>query len=148
MARLHSLGTGVLTWDAIERRSDRYGAVWLMPDGYNSSMSESEPPSLVRAESVDAFKGRRGHLFAVVVATRKSTHIGDLFHGVFPRIPEVGQVIELGQGDLFRSNNYVGGTAVGVRPADGRDTMWMDIRALYDAHEQTVELFFSPAEDA
>lgn len=148
MARqLHSLGTGVLTWDAVERRSDRYGAVYLIPDGCNS-MTESDTPSLVRAESVDALSGRRGHLLAVVVATRKSTHIGDLFHGIFPRTPEVGQVIELGHGDLFRSNNYAGGASVGVRPDDGRDEMWMDVRALYDAHEQTVELFFSPTEDA
>lgn len=38
----------------------------------------------------------------------------------------------------------LGGAQVGLRPDDGRDYDWLDIRALYDAHEQTVELYFQP----
>lgn len=137
------LGTGVLTWDAQERRSDRYGTVYLLAEGHNS-LSSAPCPSLVDERIAASWADRRGDLIAVVKETRESTHIGDLFHGVFPRKPEVGQIIALGTGTLFCAKPYYGGTAVGLRPDDGRAEQWLNIRSLYDAHEQTVDLFFHP----
>jgi hypothetical protein len=44
----------------------------------------------------------------------------------------------LGKGTLFFADDET----VGIRPDDGRDTLWMDIKALYNAHDQTVTLCF------
>ncbi|OIM94091.1 hypothetical protein BLN97_12520 [Bradyrhizobium elkanii] len=100
--------------------------------------------SLIDVEAARAFEGRRGDLVAVVKETRESTHIGDLFRGVSPRTPEVGQIIALGSGTLIIEPAPEGGVMVGLRPDDGRDSDWLRIRALYDAHEQTVDLHFHP----
>ena len=139
-----SLGIGTLTWNVNERRSDRYGTVYLIEDGIDS-MSDVKAKSLIRrTPQTDAIQGAAGRLIAVVQTARKSTHIGDLFRGVFPRIPRIGQTIVLGTGKLFFAAAPEGGSQVGLLPEDGRDSDWLDIRALYDCHEQTVELFFEP----
>lgn len=138
------LGTGVLTWTPNERRSDRYGAVYLVKEGGNSLSTDGPWPSLVDEATACAFEGFAGELIAVVKIARDSTHIGDFFRDVYPRKPEVGQIIVLGKGRLFRTSAPDGGIGVGLRPDDGRETDWLDIRALYDAHEQTVELSFVP----
>ena len=142
-AQIH-LGEGVLTWEAYERRSDRYGCVYLMGEGGNSLSTEIFP-SKIAIGTAEMCSGKRGQLIAVVKETRRSTHIGDLFRGVAPVTPEVGEIISLGTG-LFFVNGITGtpGAAVGLRPEDGRPSDWLDIKALYRAHEQTVELFFIP----
>ena len=136
-----SLGVGTLTWARSERISDRYGTVYLVPDG-NNSLSVVPSRSLIKVDSGDLLKV--GELLAVVKQTRRSTHIGDLFHGISPRTPEVGQIIVFGKGKLFCEPAPEGGDQVGVRPLDGRPDLWLEMRSLYDAHEQTVELFFHP----
>ncbi|MFH0892455.1 MAG: hypothetical protein V1867_06785 [Candidatus Falkowbacteria bacterium] len=121
------LGTGILNWDRGERVSDRYGTVKLF--------------AFLGQEDTCAFntelQGQNGQLVAKVLKTRHSDHIGDLFRGVFPETPEVGEEIVLGRGELFFERD-----AVGLRPDDGRESLWLDIRKLYRAHLQTVELFF------
>jgi hypothetical protein len=82
--------------------------------------------------------GKHGRLVAIVKEVRPSHHVGDLYHGVFPQTPQVGQHIMLGKGTLFFADDET----VGIRPDDGRDTLWMDIKALYNAHDQTVTLCF------
>ena len=79
-----------------------------------------------------------GRLVAIVRETRKSRHIGDVVHGVAPITPQVGQEIVLGEGMLF----FRGYESVGVQPVNYRHTLWLDIEALYNVHEQTVTLFF------
>lgn len=140
----HHLGTGTLTWDSVERQTDRYGAVYLIPDG-NNSLTEASSPSLLDAVECEIVDGCFGTLTAVVQRTRKSAHIGDLFHSVFPRTPEVGQKIRLGEGMLKIGKNHDGSLQIELHPADGRSEFWMDIRALYDVHEQTVDLQFKTA---
>ncbi|WP_027578459.1 hypothetical protein [Bradyrhizobium sp. Ai1a-2] len=137
------LGVGTLTWCGSERRSDRYGTVYLIQDG-QTSLTTIPSPSLIDRETARIFDGHRGDLVAVVKETRESTHIGDLFRGVSPRTPEIGQIIVLGSGALFSEPAPEGGLMVGLRPNDGRSTDWLNIRALYDAHEQSVELNFHP----
>ena len=138
-----SLGRGVLTWTPYERQSDRYGVVYLIEEGHDSFTREPSPSQVDEAVAC-AFEGFAGELIAVVKAARISTHIGDIHRGVYPRKPEVGQVIVLGKGRLFRAPIVEGGVGVGLRPDDGRAVDWLSIRALYDAHEQTVDLSFVP----
>jgi hypothetical protein len=143
------IGEGVLTWDASERISDRYGAVFLMNDGD----SLHEPSGYVLIPD-DVPVGMPGWLVAEVVATRQSTHVGDVFRGLRPQTPEVGERIVLGRGRLFRQtvdrdSPHPVIEAVGLAPedVDDRDTDWLDPRALYRAHEQTVRLTFEDGPD-
>jgi hypothetical protein len=140
--RVH-LGDGILTWGSNERVSDRYGTVYLMAEG-NSSLTAAPSPSLILLPAVSHHRGKPGKLVVRVLAARDSTHIGDLFRRIFPRRPKVGQEITLGTGVLFSEPVSDGGVQVGLRPDDGRDHDWLDPRALYDAHEQTVSLYFVP----
>lgn len=137
------LGRGVLTWHPHERRSDRYGSVHLIADDH-TSMTDGPSPSLVCRPGFG--EGQIGRLIVFVIEARDSPHIGDLFRGVGPRRPAVGQRIMLGSGQLFFEDAPDGGYMVGLKPADGRSVDWLDIRALYDAHEQLVELVFEPAD--
>jgi hypothetical protein len=138
------LGEGVLTWRPVERVGDRYGAVSLMAEGGNSLADDVAWVPLDRTAD-----GQRGRLEAHVLATRQSSHIGDLFRGFAPSTPEVGETIRLGgPGTLFFEDlpDPPGPAfqAVGLRPDDGRATDWLDPEALYRAHEQTVRLMFAP----
>lgn len=129
------LGIGVLTWARGERVSDRYGSVYLMPEGHNSMIQDESYIPL----SHDA--DGQGRLITEVIATRKSTHIGDLFRGFFPETPEVGNRFTLGEGTLwFETEDW--GDQVGLAPDDDRDTDWLDPAVLYQVHEQTVRLLF------
>jgi len=122
---VHELGMGVLDWERGERISDRYGLVELF-------LRPGEPVKLNRVT-----QQLHGRLIAIVREVRGSSHIGDLFHGVRPSIPEVDERIELGIGSIFFEDE-----AVGLTPDDGRPTLWLDIHALYRVHNQTVTLYF------
>lgn len=139
------LGEGVLTWCRSERTSDRYGTVYLIPEGDNSLSPKPSRSLIDRMKAMD-LNCVPGELVAVVTEARESTHIGDLFRGIGPRKPEVGQIIVLGKGHFFYESAPEGGVQVGLRPRDWktRSNDWLDIRALYDAHEQSVRLIFHP----
>jgi hypothetical protein len=122
---MHELETGVLDWEREERISDRYGLVELFEG----------PGSLVKLDRVT--EQLHGTLIAIVREVRESHHIGDLFHGVRPSTPKVGERVELGTGAIFFE-----GDAVGLVPDDHRTTLWLEIRALYRVHNQTVTLYF------
>ena len=126
-------GTGILTWATGERRSDRYGYVFLLRSG-NSLTPGMDIEPLRMPMGLEL--GTPIRLNALVVETRQSTHIGDLFHRIYPETPEVGEVIDLGAGFYSFQNGMVG-----VIPMIARDTLWMNVKALYRAHEQTVTLF-------
>lgn len=133
------LGTGILTWHAAERRSDRYGSVFLMEDGHTSH-STHDPEEKLDFTAIATVEGKRGRLIATVLSPRISTHVGDLFRGIFPSVPTLGEPILLGKGTLFVTPLR----AVGLSPDDGRNTDWLDPYALYRAHEQLVDLTFDP----
>jgi hypothetical protein len=143
------LGAGVLNWPREERVGDRYGIVFLGPSSGGYAIPDGTP-----VESAKTYRpvkklceGQRGRLVATVLETRRSGHIGDLFHGISPRTPKVGQEIELGEGTLFfDTREGMSGFGAGLKPDDGRETLWLKIRSLYDCHDQTVELKFYPAE--
>ncbi len=128
------LGTGVLTWAGGERRSDRYGSVFLMPEGQDSLNHGDSYVGLTRVNG-------RGRLIAEVLKTRQSTHIGDLARGLFPTTPEVGDRLILGEGTLwFLEEDWA--DQVGLTPFDDRESDWLDPTVLYQVHEQTVRLIF------
>jgi hypothetical protein len=129
---MKELGTGVLDWDREERVSDRYGFVKLFT-GPRSTIREEITLATAKAQT-------HGRLIAVVREVREVDHIGDFFHRVFPTIPELGEKVILGEGTVCFENN-----GVGLLPDDGRTALWLDIRALYRIHNQTVTLFFEAA---
>lgn len=140
------IGIGVLNWDRSERISDRYGIVCLFPcaGGYNGNAGTPIGRfAAIGATSYEPLAGTRGRLVAVVKEARESTHIGDLFHGIFPRTPKEGAEIELGNGILVFEDTPQG-KGVGVRPDIETRFPWMNLRALYDCHDQTVEIWFNP----
>lgn len=122
------LGTGRLNWRRHERIGDRYGSICLMHNEDNGTFD------------LPKYTGF-GKLIAIVKEARDSTHIGDLFHGFFPQKPEIGEVIELGEGDIFYDNDEYG-DMVGLKPRDNRETFWLNPKALYRCHDQTIELSF------
>lgn len=126
------LGTGRLNWRRHERIGDRYGSVCLMHEEDEGTFDLPKHTGY-------------GKLIAIVKENRDSAHIGDLFHGFFPEKPEVGEVIELGEGDIFFSRDEYGDT-VGLKAKDKRLTFWLNPKALYRCHNQTVELYFEKKE--
>ena len=150
MSKNIRLGCGMLTWGRGERVSDRYGAVYLsqrridwQKDPTGNGM-EAIGSVKFDASALKANVGQCGKLVAKVVQSRDSQHIGDWFHSVSPSTPDVGEVIVLGEGRLFSEPAMDPGDSpqFGLRPEDGRDTLWLDIHALYRCHEQTVEICF------
>lgn len=127
-----TLGVGRLNWRRRERIDDRYGSVCLMHEKDEGSF---DLPKYVGF----------GKLIAFIKENRDSTHIGDLFHGFFPEKPDIGEKIELGEGFIFYDRDEYG-DMVGLKPTDGRTTFWLNPKALYRCHEQTVELRFQSAE--
>lgn len=146
----HLVARGVLNWNREERITDRYGAVHFnasRPDWGKDFAGNAVEDLGAEVECLNedsALVGRRGRLHALVVEARDSGHIGDFFRGVGPTRPEVGELVLLGEGTLFVEprEEDMGSPAIGLRPVDGRESDWLDIRALYRCHEQTVEVYF------
>lgn len=135
-----TIGEGRLSWRRGERISDRYGTVLLLAHG------DSLSKTVAYIDPDASMVGTVGSLVAVVLETRESTHIGDLFRGLFPSTPDVGDEIALGTGRLFVDPRDPDGfISIGLDPEDGRDSDWLDPARLYRAHEQTVRLEFRPA---
>ena len=128
------LGRGVLSWDSLERVTDRYGTVRLFRHHRRHA-----PP----VELASGHEGASGVLLARVIEARPSRHYGDLHRKIFPAMPAVGDDVILGRGELARhceQSLYV----VGLIPADGREDDWLDPVQLFRAIDQTVDLVFQP----
>lgn len=133
------LGYGIFGWMSPERKSDRYGAVALF-DGDSKEKKLIDSP-IVHLDKIKEVEGKKGSLYVEVLETRQSTHIGDMFRGIYPSTPKKGAKIKLGEGVLFTEVSY-GIQTIGLRPDDGRQSDWLNPKKLYKAHEQTVNLFF------
>lgn len=131
------VGRGIFTWSKFERVSDRYGTCWLMSDG-DTSLSNG----FKKAEMWFPINGERGQLIARVLDARESSHVGDFFRGLSPRTPKTGDILVLGSGEVFHEDQDGGICAVGIKPDDGRESDWLNPRALYDIHESLVELIW------
>lgn len=105
----HLIGTGFFTWDAVERRSDRYGSVRLNND---------KDKDVLLDPALDALEGKKGRLYAEVLIPVRSDHCGDLHRNIKPSTPEKGEIILLGDGELFIEHR---GRAVHEKAAHERD---------------------------
>jgi hypothetical protein len=76
-------GEGVVTWDRNKRRTNRYGAVFLMTDGTPCMSRPATRRSRRRAG------GAARPAVTEVTATRPSTHIGDWGRGLYLQTPRV-----------------------------------------------------------
>jgi len=140
------IGKGRLDWNAEERRTDRYGYVFLTTDGDEYMGVEPMPITIPKR-----FVGWHGTLVAKIVEVHRSDHAGDLFHKVFVRMPEVGMNIPLGTGTLDYLDDKTSVppiVTIGIKPDDGRAEQWLSIRALYDSHMQGIELYFVPTPES
>jgi hypothetical protein len=147
------LGEGMLTWFRHERVSDRYGTVYLgvpFPEHWTEREKYLAPgPALFRPLATDGLEGAVGRLEAEVTESRQSDHIGDLFRGFVP--PRGGLPVGSRRELLFTEVGVDGPARVpmvGLRPDEERSSDWLDPRALYDVHEQTVRLYFVPEEES
>jgi hypothetical protein len=134
------LGTGILTWDGAERRSNRYGMVILSPGNYND---DAKVTASLDAEVLSRLAGCRVRLEVEVIETRESGHLGDLFLGIHPTTPDVGECIDLGVG-IFQTTPCdwtPTKQSFGLKPGDGRAELWLDPRSLYRLHDQTVKVY-------
>ena len=133
--------TGIFSWPPRERRSDRYGTISITATNYDGSAETFVNVDEARLRSL---VGKRTRLVATVVEARESGHVGDLFRGIYPSKPNVGEVIDLGTGTFFIERD--GETpCLGLIPDDHRDHDWFDPHKLYRLHDQTVSLEVTPA---
>lgn len=132
----HVIGEGIFGWPAGERRTDRYGTCFVANGTWDEDTGQPEM-------NLDGIVGKHGKLIAVVLETRESGHIGDLFHGFFPETPEVDEKIELGEGTLFSDRiESAHLDVIGLEPDDDRNEFWLDPKKMYRCHDQTVRLEF------
>jgi len=91
-------------------------------------------------------EGTLGTLVAEVVDPRPPEHVGDWFHGVYPEMPARGELIGLGTGVLFCLPPVEADFTprVGLLPVEDRETLWLDLKALYRTHSQQVRIWFQP----
>jgi hypothetical protein len=82
--------------------------------------------------------GVAGTLVAHIIAT---THNRD----IWGQLPKPGERIVLGSGTLF-TESYAGAPVIGVNPADGRETDWMNCDAIGRCRDQLVRLAFEVPE--
>lgn len=135
------IGSGIFSWCSSERRSRRYGTLWLTGSNYENS--EHANVEWLK-ETAMAFVGKRVSIYAVVVKSRVSGHAGDHSIGMSPSRPKEGEKIDLGVGRFFISEEAF--KTCGISPSDGRSEFWIDPTALYRLHDQTVEIFAEETE--
>jgi len=136
------LAHGVFTWSGSERRSDRYGSFNLLAEPFEGA--EVTEVTYDR-ELAKKLEDKRVRILVRVLATRKSKHIGDLFLGIKPSTPEVGEEVDLGVG-IFHTepceyDSKVLSTFLVPGEPPSRDTFWFNPRKLYRLHDQTVDVF-------
>lgn len=121
------LGTGKFTWDSAERRTNRYGSFTLV-DG-------------VEIFDSTIFLNKMVKISCEVLETRKSSHMGDIFLGIYPSTPKVGDVIELGTG-IFDIQNSTWNEECPdfFLKNEERRELWIDPVQLYKVHDQTVRV--------
>jgi hypothetical protein len=128
---------GVFGWDGFERRSNRYGV-------FHIAAAPCDGPPLAQVdiayEKLDEFQGKRVRVVCRVVETRQSKHIGDLFLGIRPTTPEVGEEIDLGAFIFSTTVGYDGKPDFVLKPTDSREELWINPHKLYRLHDQTVDV--------
>ena len=141
---MSNIGSGIFMWDGVERRSGRYGFIYLSKSNY-----EETAHCVVSFDTlaVKALLGKKVHMYAVVIENRESSHLGDAFLQINPSTPVVGERVELGVGILAMQNAAGHPEMIGLAPIDHRQLFWFDPRQLYRLHDQTVDLFINETDE-
>ena len=92
---VQAVGSGIVCWSPQERRSQRYGGIYLA----NVTLQE-DVRCVHRFDPLDAFVGRRVRLECRITGARNSSHVGDSFLNILPSIPQLGEIFDLGVGIL------------------------------------------------
>lgn len=135
---------GILTWNATERRSNRYGSIHTADTNFNQDVTADQEYDLLRLRKL---RHQRVRITCEVVETRASGHCGDRFLGIMPTTPNVGDVIELGVGTLDYVDGLDGMPDIILKPRDGRKQFWIDPHLLYRLHDQTVRVYIEETDD-
>lgn len=142
------VASGIFMWTASERRSNRYGAFFITAKNYEGTATVK--PALEEMR-IATHLDHEVLITCVVDEARESGHIGDLFLGIQPSMPKVGETIALGVGVLRAGKADTGDMTLILQPIDGREELWIDPRKLYRLHDQTVRVFIrdaTPADEA
>jgi hypothetical protein len=139
---MNKQATGVFMWDAHERRSNRYGSFYLT----KQTFSKTATASVHVPNDIDSLAGKRVHVKATVLAARQSGHCGDMFLNIFPSMPEIGEVIDLGVAVLHLTISLSGDREFTLVPNDDRKELWLDPHLLYRLHDQEVRVEFIDTE--
>lgn len=136
---VYRLGEGVLGWTRAEADTGRWGTV-LLTDNTGARVQFPAAPT-----------GQRGTLTAQVLAHRSGAYTGTRDRPAAGHTTAIGEVIQLGCGELFCDADIEGAAAValGVRPpwTDAHHLGWLDLEALHRAVGQHVRLDFTPEPD-
>lgn len=122
------------SWHSSDRVCDRYGSFGVESDVTFKLLS-------------DRFERKRVKVVAKVLEVKPCEHIGDLFHGFFHTVPEVGEVATLGIGSLIvcSDGDY---HFVRIKPEDSRSEFWLDPMLLYRLCHQRVEITIEETDES
>jgi len=139
------LAKGIFGWDGTERRTSRYGSIHLSDTPFNpkagSAVVKYDKALLKRLE------GKRVRLTVEVVEVRDSGHLGDAFLKIVPQRPKVGDIVDLGVGELGSLPGWDGKPDIFLAPKDRAKDLWIDPRKLYRLHDQTVIVYVEETTD-
>jgi hypothetical protein len=139
------VGSGIVTWQASERVTNRYGAICLQNSNYHETVQFD---ATWYVDNLKTFDQKHVRITAVVREARDSGHLGDMFLGIRPSTPEVGEEVDCGVGTLVVTKDWDGERSmVLLQPSDGRQELWIDPRKLYRLHDQTVDLYVEETTD-
>lgn len=131
------VASGIFGWDGFERRTNRYGSFVISNESFGHVMSN------VYYKDFTHLNSKRVHVFAKVIENRKSEHIGDMSLKLFPKMPNVGDIIDLGVGIFSYAPCKWDDAFIefAISPEDGRAVFHIDPKLFYILHDQTVEIY-------
>jgi hypothetical protein len=137
--------TGALTWFSTERRTDRYGGIMLCHKVVD--VNAGGDSATINMNALLPFIGKRVHITAKVLVSKKSCHMGDHFRNIGPSKTPVGEVLDLGIGRLCDLEYVTGRDQSIIFCRDGRERLndWMDPHILYRLHDHVVKLTITDA---
>lgn len=138
---LNLIARGVFSWHPAERITTRYGAFMINKESYNGDVASNYQYQDIA--KVASLVGKRVKVLASVFESRPSGHIGDLFLGIYPKQPLVGDTVKLGLGvlDYVKDKDRPEWSEFVLHPEDAREQLWIDPYKLYNLHDQTVDLW-------
>lgn len=140
------IATGIFCWTSTERRTARYGFAYAGDKNYLGDVDVKPKYDMA---AINKLVGSRVRLTCTVLKNRKSGHCGDKFLELVPSKPSIGDVITVAVGRfaVLEDNTSFNGVTFGVQPDDGRPVLWMDPKAFFRLHDQTVEFHAVPVGD-